>query len=290
MPKVRLATGEIVDVSADALFQDDGTTPFATPSLSQQAVTGRVFTEDDVARIRQEEKDKVYGRLDAATQELTQLREQVGSLTAAEQRRAAELEQEKQRLEEEARRQEESELDARSLVERREQEWSQRLEQMNQTWEQKWNEAEQQRQQAEAIAQREREFGQLRDYTLAQVQAHENDIAPQLRGWITGNTQEEIDASVQRAIEATNEIARDVAESFGVQPGQQFATGGVIAPPASPATPGTRATGGPGNTDPATQFQQLTPEQIAQMPMDQYAKLRGRLNIGGQASDRGLFG
>jgi hypothetical protein len=57
-----------------------------------------------------------------------------------------------------------------------------------------------------------------------------------------------------------------------------------------PVTPGTRATGGPGNIDPAGQQQTLTSEQIANMDMSQYAQLRPKLGIGGQSNNRGLFG
>jgi hypothetical protein len=286
VPKV-LIGGVPTDVSLDQIFADDGTTPFSQ-SLSQQAVQGRTFTEDDVARIRQEEKDKVYGRLEETKSELTTLREQIGSLTAAEQRRAAELEAEQQRLAEEARRQEEEGLDARTLIQRKEQEWQEMLRNTEQGLTARLEEEKRQREAAEAAAAKEREFGALRDYTLQQVAAHENDIAPQLRPWIQGNTKEEIDAAIARAVDTTNAITAEMQGVLAQQQNQeqQFAPGGVVQPP---ALPGTRATA-PAGMDPATFSQTLTKEQIDAMPMDQYAKLRSQLGIGGQGNNRGLFG
>jgi hypothetical protein len=290
VPKVRMTDGSFVDVGADALFADDGTTPFTPAPLSTQAVTGRVFSEEDVARIRQEEKDKLYKQLDENRQELARLNEQIGSLTAAEQRRQAQLEEEQQRLEAEARAQEEKDLDAKSLLERREQEWNSQLTSLQQTWEQRFEQSEEQRKAAEALAQREREFGDLRDYTLAAVEANKDKIAPQLMGWIGGNSKEEVDASIARAVETTDSIANEMQQMLGhplVDPNQQYVQVGQPVPP----LPGTRTTAGPTNVDPAgQQVQTLTAEQIANMPMDQYAALRSKLGIGGQGNNRGMFG
>lgn len=287
MPKVRMPDGSFMDVGADAFYADDGTTPL---TLAQQAVAGgRTFTEDDVTRIRQEEKDKLYSQIERNNNELTSLREQVGSLTAAEQRREAQLQEEQQRLAAEARAAEEQELDAKSLIQRKEQEWEQRLQEASQTWEQKFSEIDQQRQAAEALAAREREFGELRDYTLAQVEANKDKIAPQLLGWISGNSKEEVDSSIIRAIQTTDQIAEEVQQTFGQQQsGVQVSGDPTQAQP--PAIPGVRSTGGPANTDPSAQFQTLTAEQIANMPMDKYAALRRQIGIGGQSNERGLFG
>jgi hypothetical protein len=292
VPKV-LIDGQYVEVGTDAIFNDDGQTPFVNPSLSQTAVQGRVFTEEDVARIRQEEKDKVYGRLDAVQQELASFKEQVGSLTAAEQRRQAQLKDEEARLEAEAREKETEELDAKSLLAKREQEWRDEQARLQQEWESRFESIELERKNAEALAQREREFNDLKDYAQSQVEAHKDDIAPQLLPWITGNSREEIDTAIARAVQTTASLTEEMQAVIGQTQQVDPATGQVIQQPAftpaPPATPGTRVSA-PVGADPAAQFQTLTPEQIANMPMDQYAKLRGTLGIGGQSQNRGLYG
>jgi hypothetical protein len=288
VPKV-LIDGNLVEVPATALFNDDGATPFVPPA--SPAPTGRVFTEDEVAQIRQQEKDKLYGRIDTLQNNISQLTEQVGGLTAAEQRRVAEMEQEQARLEAEARRAEEQGLDPSDLIERTRSEFQQQIEQVNSTWEQKWQEAEQQRLAAEAAAAKEREFGALRDYTQQQVAARKDEIDPRFLPYITGNSREEVDAAITRAVESTNEIFAELQQAMAAQqPGGLLVPnpGQPPAPPAAPALPGTRVTV-PGQ-DPAQQTQTLTAEQIAAMPMDKYAQLRRQMNIGNQSNDRGLFG
>lgn len=289
MPKV-LIDGTLVDVPDTALFADDGTTPFAAtiPPVTNPA-TGRMFTEEEVNKIREDEKNKLYSRLDTVTQELQSFKEQVGSLTAAEQRREAQLAEEQARLAEEARVQEEQGLDAQTLVARAREEWNQTLTQKQQEWDERFSQSEQQRQQAEAIAAKEREFNDLRDYITAQVTANEAQIAPQLRTWINGSSREEVDAAIARAIETTNELAADFQQSLEQIPNNQQAFVFDQQAPAPPATPGTRSTA-PVGADAAAQFQTLTQEQIQNMPMDQYAKLRGQLNIGNQSQNRGLYG
>jgi hypothetical protein len=281
VPKV-LIDGALVEVPATALFADDGQTPFAPVAVTDPA-TGRTFTEEDVARIRQEEKDKVYGRLEEANSALAELRDQVGSLTAAEQRRAAQLEEETQRLQAEARRQEEEGLDPATLVARAREEWQQTLANKEQEWNSRFEQEAQARQQAEALAAKEREYTDLRDYIQGQVEANKDSIAPELLPWIQGTSKDEVDAAIARAVETTNSIAEQFQQLAQLQQFQQP----VVAQP--PATPGTRTTA-PVGTDPGAQFQQLTAEDIANMPMDQYAKMRPRLGIGAQGQNRGLFG
>lgn len=285
MPKV-LIDGQLVDVPAEALFSDDGTTPFA-PSAPVTPPEG-VFTAEDVARARAEAAAEAQGRLDEVNNRLAELTETVGSLTAAEQREQARLEEEQRRLEEERRQAEESNLDATELIRRREQEWQQQLADVETRFTSQLEQERQQREQAEALAEKEREFNNLRDYIANQVEANKDKIAPQLLTWIGGNSTEEVDAAVARAIETTDQIAAEMQEAFGQvqQPGVP-----TQVPVPVVQTPGTRPVSGPGNFDPAgQQTQQLTPEQIANMPMSQYAELRRNMGIGGQNNNRGLFG
>lgn len=293
MPKVRMPDGSFVDVGTDALFNDDGQSPFVPATTPPLQPGERFFTEADLQKAREDEKGKLYGEISRTTEELTSLREQVGTLTSAQQAEQQRLEQEKARLEAEARQREEQELDAKSLIERRSEEWNQTLAQREQEWQQRFEQAEQARQAAEAVAAKEREFGELRDYTLAQVEANKDKVHPSLLNWVSGNSKAEIDAAIARAVETTDQMAAEFQELIGgqqvnplnLQPGQQQV---VVAQP--PVTPGTRATGGPGNSDPAGQQQTLTAEQINNMDMASYAQLRGKLGIGGQSNNRGLFG
>lgn len=293
MPKV-LIDGNLVDVPADALFADDGQTPFAQQAPATP-VAAPALSEEAIAQITQQVAGELDSRLEGVNSRLEDLSGTVGSLTAAEQREKARLEQEQAALEAEQRRQEEEGLSAQELVARARAEWDNTLTQKEQEWNTRFTEQEQARQQAEALAQKEREFANLREYIAGQVEANKETIAPQLLQYIGGNTQEEVDASVARAVQTTNDILAEIQAANG---GQQVDPAQVVVPQVPQqqvAAPQqafvTRAAAGPGNFDPTGLGQQtLTPEQIANMPMSEYANLRSRMGIGGQGQNRGLFG
>lgn len=295
-----MADGSIVDVAADALFADDGTTPFApsTPGVAESALnpaTGRVFTQAEVDKIREDEKNKVYGRLEEVQNELTQTREQIGTLSAEAEARKKALEAEEQRLEAERKRQEEEGLSAKELVRRSREEWEQQFSAKEQEWNTRWSEAENARLAAEAAAAKEREFTNLRDYVQQQITVHKDDIAPQLVPYIVGNTQEEVNASIQQAINTTNEIAAEMQQAMGlgqIPPNQQaFVYDQQNPQQVQVPGPGTRPFAPGAQVDPAgAQQQTYTAEQIAAMPMDKYAQFRQQAGIGGQSNARGLLG
>ncbi len=299
MPKV-LINGVPTDVSLDQIFQDDGTTPFGTTAT--QAVTGgRTFTEAEVEAIRAQEKDKLYGQLTRTTEELTSLREQVGGLTAEQQRREAALAEEQARLEREAQAKEEEELTSKQLLDRRQKEWEDRLAQTEQTFNSRLEAEEQKRQEAVALAAKEREFSDLREYITTQIAANADNIAPQLVQFVGGNTREEVDANIARAIEGTNQITAEMQSMLNPQqidpatgqPVQQFQQEFVQQPqpPSQVATPGVTPFSGPSAIDPSGQYsQQVTPEQIANMNMTEYSNFRSKMGIGGQQTNRGLYG
>lgn len=294
MPKV-LIDGNYVDVPLDALFADDGTTPFAAAAPASP-VEPPAFSEEVLQKIADRAAASVTAGLDGVNTRLEELDKTVGSLTAAEQREKARLEQEQAALEAERKRQEEEGLSAQELIARARQDWDTQLAEKEQEWTSRFTESEQARQQAEALAQKEREFSAIREYIATKVEEHQADIAPQLLGYISGNTQAEVDASIQQAIATTASIAEEIGQIAQQDPNnpqqQQF----LVQPPQQqPAAPAqafvTRATAGPSSFDPTGLGQQtLTPDQIANMDMTEYANLRQRMGIGGQGQNRGLFG
>lgn len=282
MPFIRTAEGQVVEVGADAIFNDpEGTNPLQIP-------TGPVFTSEDIERARQQEKDKLYGRIDNLTSEITNLTQQVGGLTADQQREKARLEEERAAAQEEARRQEEQGLDPNTLIERTRNEFQSTLREKETEWNQRFEAERQERERLQAERDKERQFNSLREYALAQVEANKDNIAPQFLRFIEGNTEAEIDAKIAQAVESTNEIAAEMQQAFQQQQDPQVQQQQQQQQTQQPPV-GTRATGLPGSFDP-TQQRQLTAEDIANMPMGEYAKYRQQVGIGGQSQERGLFG
>lgn len=166
-----------------------------TPGQTTNPATGRVFTEAEVEKIRQQEKDKLYGELNSTREELRKFREE----REAEQR--AREEEEARRIAE-AEKAGEEDMDVRALIEKKEREWDQRF-----------NEVQESARQAEALLEQERKYNALQEYKRQQIQAHEEDIMPHLVPYVTGNSEEEIQASIQQQIETTNAILNDIQQA-----------------------------------------------------------------------------
>jgi len=207
-----------------------------------QTPTGRAFSEEDIERARQQEKDKLYPRLSAMEEELKAMRQQ----------REAE-EAERQRLAEEAeaarRAQEEGEMEVRTLLQQKEQEWNSRFTQL-----------EQQREADQAIFDRERELQQLEEYRRQRVEQEAEYIMPELRDFIGGSNPEEIDNSIEAIKERTQAILDNITSAS-----QQ------ALPPRRGAAP-TAPPVGPMEQMPT--YESLTPDDIRSMDMETYKRYR----------------
>lgn len=254
--------------------------PVAQPVVGTPPV--QMFTQADLdaerERVRNEEKNKLYGTIEELKQQTATLLEDNKTRQAAEeeaQRRAQEVAAAATRAAEE------QELTALQLVQKRQKEWEDQLALTQQSWETQLQEERQSRLEAQAILDKEREFNGLREYIQSQVQSNQETIAPELVDLIQGNTREEVDASVARLVDKTNQILANLGQ---VSQQQQN-------PQAVPVAPGVRPTGGPANLDPMSQYQQLTPQQIAGMSMAEYAKNRSQLiGAAGSQQNKGLYG
>lgn len=229
-----------------------------TPGQTHNPATGRVFTEEEVEKIRQQEKDKLYGELNSTREELRKFREE----REAEQRAR---EEEEARLAEEREKAGESDMDVRELIQKKEQEWNERF-----------REVQEKQQQSEALLEQERRFNALNEYKRQMIETHADDIMPHLRDYVTGNSEEEIQASIQKQIETTNAILQDV-QAAQQQQRQQVPTTRVTAPgdagPLEQQTSSTRT---------------FSAAEIAAMSPAEYAKYRDQLV--GAAGRAGPYG
>lgn len=227
--------------------------------------TGRTFTEDEVAKIRREEKDKLY-------KEIGTLREQMTVLTAAEeerQRQLAAAQAEADRAAEEARLQELSAIERIAELENR-------------------FTSETDRMRAEMEAERatfakERAFQELQQYRTQRLAEEAETIMPDLIDFVSGGTAEEIEASISRVKERTQAILANM------QAAQQQAVPPALTPPVQ----GSHITAPPvGPMDNQTSHQQLSAADIAAMDMNEYAANRDRLMQGASQQRRngGLYG
>ena len=210
----------------------------------QQAPTGRFFTEEDVAEIRRQEKDKLYGRIE-------QMGSQLEELQAARSAEQAERDRLAQEAAEIQRSKEESELEVRDLLARKETEWQQQLTKLEQRYDAD-----------RAVFEREREFNDLMEYRRQRIEQESEFILPELRDLVSGDNAAAIDASIESMKARTEQI---FANTLANQPPPYQPRG---AAPTSPPV---------GPMEQLPSYESLTPDDIKGMDMETYKRYRSQL-------------
>jgi hypothetical protein len=223
-----------------------------------------IFTADDLAKARAQEKEKLYPQVEKLKEELSLLkqREQERELEEArrkEERKKREAEAAKKKKEEE-----EAELEVRQLLQRKEEEWQSQLETERQ-----------EREKAFALLDQERRFQALMNYRSMRLEQEREAIIPELIDMISGNSEDEIEQSILTLKEKSAKIFDSVAQA-GVQTRKDM-VGARITVPAS----------GPLDND--SEQRSFTPDSIKDMSMADYAKNRAKLLGTGNNSGQGLF-
>lgn len=221
------------------------------PSLTSQAPVEeappgqRYYTEEDVERVRREEKDKLYGRIETMSEQLKVIQQE------REEREAA-LRSEQEAEAESRRREEEEKMEVRELLAKKEEEWTARL-----------SEVEQRYDQDRAVFEKEQRFNEVQAYRQARIEQEAEYIIPELRDLVIGDSEDTIDASIEMMKERTAAIMGNIQQ--GVSQERQTMRG--AAPTAPPVGP----------MEQMTTYESLTPEDIRDMDMETYKKHRATL-------------
>lgn len=226
----------------------------------------KVFTAEEVARIREQEKAKVYPKMEKMAEELAALKKK------AEEAAAREADKEAKRLAKEAekaakaKQKEEEELSVKELLSKKEQEFQAQLEQERL-----------ERERAFALLNKEREFAELMSYRQARLEQERDSIVPELIDLIQGNSKDEIEQSIGMLKEKSASIL--ASAQAAMQSAKQQMVGARVTAPAS----------GPLDND--SEQTSYSPDSLRDMSMADYAKQRAKL-LGSAASNRGqgLFG
>ena len=220
--------------------------------------TERGYTEEDLKKVREQEKSKLYPQIES-------LKEELATIKKREEERMAEAESLRAAAEAEARKKAEAELDVRQLLDLKEKEWAQKLE-----------EERVERERAFSLLERERQFSELSSYRNRRLEEERENIIPELVDLITGNTPEEIESSITGLRERSARILESAQQAM--QSARREMTGSrVTAPPSGPM-------------DTNTEQQQFTAEQISAMSVTEYAKYRERLLPRARTLNKGIFG
>lgn len=217
-----------------------------------QEVPGARYTEEDIQRVRREEKDKVYGRIEEMS---TQLKALNAEREAAEAARQAEV----AAKEAQVKREEEEKMETRQLLEVKEQEWASRFSELESKYEQD-----------KAVFDKERAFQRVEQYKQDRVAQESEYIMPELRDLIGGSDEAAIDQSIEEMKNRTAAIMAQVQQSAQDQR-QQMRGAAPTAPPVGPM-------------EQMQTYETITAEDIGSMDMETYRKYRETLlNAAGRA-------
>ena len=240
----------------------------ATPThiLPEGDNTKPAYTADDLAKVREQEKAKLYPQLEKMKEELATLKRLQEEQDAREAEQQARLEAEARAKAAREKELEESELSFKDLLKKKEEEFNTQLE--NERLE---------RERAFALLEQERKFQELMQYRQQRLEQERDNIIPELIDLIDGNTPDEIEQSISGLKDKSARIIESAQQAMSSA--RQQMAGARITAPAS----------GPLDNDP--EQRSYTPESIRDMSLSDYAKQRAKL-LGNAASNRGqgLFG
>jgi len=227
------------------------------PPMSVTPPPGMTMEEHEAAleKARREEKDKLYPVVDELKARLHALEQE----KEEQERQAVEA---AQAAAEEAKRKAEEEMSV-----------TERFEQYVSETERRFKEVEEARALERAMLEKERQLAALAQYRERRILEEAENIAPQLRDLVAGNSTEEIDQSIEMLKAKTESIQTEIQQVLQSQ-GR---------PPVNPMV-----VSGQPTMDQTDLFGQrevsLKPEDIASMSPEEYARLRPQLRAA--AADR----
>lgn len=239
-------------------------TPPAPVIINNPQPSGQYFTAEQLEAARQQEKDKLYGRLQSQEETLSVFKSQLEELSKDKASRDKALADAAKAAEEAQKREEESKLSIEERLRAREAELTAKQEQLSKEMELKF-----------ATMQKEQEFLLLQAYVQRRVaeETAANTIIPELVEFIGGNSEEEVEASIIKVKEKTANIVKGAA---------------TLTAPQMPT--GVSPTGGPsGPLDNLGGPKQHSPEDISRMSMEEYKAFRAQQGIAGAGNNRGMF-
>jgi chromosome segregation ATPase len=226
--------------------------PVPTPNPQQQSTGERTFSATEVEGFRQQEKDKLYGRIDSMSGELEELKAEREAARKATEEAQAEAER---KAKEDA----ESGMDVRDLLTTYRQEAQAEIQSLRD-----------QAERSQAELEKERQFQELNQYRSQAVEAVRDRIVPEIADFIGGDTPEQIDASIADALERSDRIVQ------GMMTAQQNQLQGMR---------GVRTTAPAGNgpLEEQQEHRAMSAEDIRNMSPSEYAASRGKLQEAGRA-------
>jgi hypothetical protein len=235
------------------------------PTVTEAAPTQtqKFYTEEDLAKVRTQEKDKLYPVVEQLKSEVAALKKDKDEKAA---NRAAKEAEESADKAAKDRNKLIEDLDAKDLIKLTTDELREQLERERS-----------ERERAFALLEQERTFTELKNYKQQIIEAERDNIMPQLLKYLDGSTPEELAASAADLKAQTDSILQDAQSAM--QNARKEMRGTSTTLPAA----------GPLETN--MDSRQFTAQDIAAMSMNDYAKVRDKLmSDAARGKSRGLLG
>lgn len=250
---------------------DPRTTPQPTftvvnPNPGQNTSTtnpAAIFSAEDIAKARQQEKDKLYP-------ELQTMKEQLAELKKARDEKLEEERKAREKAEADLKAERENEMSAKELLEAQKAEW-----------EAKFAQIQQEREQERQVMEMERAYQELQGYKTQALAAAQDDIIPQLAEELRAanhTSREEVDAHIARLTATSQSIIENMQAA--VQQQRAGMRGAAVTSPAPVTTDNYSA------NDPA-----LEAAANGSLKFEDYVKNRDKLlSAASQMRNSGLYG
>jgi len=256
---------------ADAFQAEASTAPVVNvsgvdaPTVTEEAPTQtqKFYTEEDLAKVRTQEKDKLYPVVEQLKNEVASLKKDKEEKAA---RKAAEIDAKAAEKAEKDKAKLIEDLDAKDLIKLTTDELREQLERERS-----------ERERAFALLEQERTYAELQNYKQNLIEQERENIIPELVDLVSGNTQDEVSASLE-SLKARSAKILESAQAAMQNARKEMRGTSATLPAAGPLET---------NMD----SRQFTAQDIASMSMNDYAKVRDKLmSDAARGKSRGLLG
>lgn len=225
------------------------------------------FTVEQLEQARQQEKDKVYDRLKKQDDQLKAFTSELEGFRTKEAQRETDLKAEQQKAADAARAAEQEKLSATELITAKQKEWEEAQAQLRSDLESQ-----------QALLRKEQQFLALQSFTQRRMaeEIASDTIAEEFLDYITGDNEEEVEASITKAKEKSARIAASIGQGTGPSP-------------LRPAGVSPTGFGPSGPLDNLTGTKEYSQTDLDNMGMSEYAKFRVQTGIAKAGKDQGLF-
>ena len=235
------------------------------PTVTEDAPTQtqKFYTEEDLAKVRTQEKDKLYPVVEQLKSVVAALKKDKDEKAA---RKAAESEAKAAEKAEKDKAKMIADLDAKDLIKLTTDELREQLERERS-----------ERERAFALLEQERTYAELQNYKQNLIEQERENIIPELVDLVAGNTPDEVSASLE-SLKARSAKILESAQAAMQNARKEMRGTSATLPAAGPLET---------NMD----SRQFTAQDIAAMSMNDYAKVRDKLmSDAARGKSRGLLG